>query len=580
MTRDEATAIIGRRHCEWTEYHVQWRWLLDSYEGGPRYRDATYGTDIYRYPLRNLRRHKREVPYGPESVGPTSDRPDENDDFAVRLSRTPVPSMVADGIDTHIAKVFKEGVKRNSGGVESVESSWADMDGRGTPVRDWVAREIGPMFFAQGQADILADRPMIPDGETVDSNADEVRLGLDRAILSYILPENLVWWRLSSSGNYEEILILESDDDGSFSHEADESEGYGPAGQHPYAGRPLSDCDYFRYWSAAQWAIISHRGKVIREGANPYGCVPVERVLFRRKVRCRNVGHSFYGAAADLQREVYNRDSELILSDTTQAHPLLQGPEDYVQADGTVPIGPSWLLPKKKNTSGGTATYEGFSVVDFPKGTSESLRTNIADLTDRADRSMRLIKPAGSATRSGSTVSQSGISKAIDNDAAHASYADHASALERLERAAVRLILVVAHAGNRASVDADLARVEIIYPSEFGLDDAADLEAGLGQFQELAAGVAVTSEIQIAWLQQIVRAHLKGRSAETYAAYDAEIRAMVKTRLGEADMAAETVLVLPSDPAVPEVDDPSLLEVDDPADRTMMEEDSAGQAEM
>jgi hypothetical protein len=99
------------------------------------------------------------------------------------------------------------------------------------------------------------------------------------------------------------------------------------------------------------------------------------------------------------EREYYNRDSELILSDTTQAHPLLQGPEDFVQADGTVPIGPSWLLPKKKNTQGGLVSYEGFDVVDFPKDGAESIRLNKADLRD--DRDAALAKPAGSRAAGG-----------------------------------------------------------------------------------------------------------------------------------------------------------------------------------
>ena len=85
---------------------------------------------------------------------------------------------------------------------------------------------------------------------------------------------------------------------------------------------------------------------------HPFGRVPIVRLFDRRRPRCRNVGLPRYESIAEIQREFYNRDSELILSDTTQAHPLLQGPEDYVQADGTVPIGPNWLLPKKKNSAG------------------------------------------------------------------------------------------------------------------------------------------------------------------------------------------------------------------------------------
>ena len=54
--------LIRRRHPEWAEHHRRWAWLLDSLEGGERYREAIYGHDQYGYPVRNLVRHKREYP--------------------------------------------------------------------------------------------------------------------------------------------------------------------------------------------------------------------------------------------------------------------------------------------------------------------------------------------------------------------------------------------------------------------------------------------------------------------------------------------------------------------------------------
>ncbi len=58
----DGTLIVGRRHTDWMEHQVRWRWLLDSYEGGDRYRNAVYGPDRRGFPCRNLFRHKREYP--------------------------------------------------------------------------------------------------------------------------------------------------------------------------------------------------------------------------------------------------------------------------------------------------------------------------------------------------------------------------------------------------------------------------------------------------------------------------------------------------------------------------------------
>ena len=44
------------------------------------------------------------------------------------------------------------------------------------------------------------------------------------------------------------------------------------------------------------------------------------------------VGLLRYEPIAEIMREFYNRDSELVLSDTTQVHPLFQGPEDFIRA--------------------------------------------------------------------------------------------------------------------------------------------------------------------------------------------------------------------------------------------------------
>src|SRR5258708_516258 len=54
--------LVLRRHLEWREFQITWRWLQDSYEGGNRFRNAIYGLDHRGLPVRNMVRHKREYP--------------------------------------------------------------------------------------------------------------------------------------------------------------------------------------------------------------------------------------------------------------------------------------------------------------------------------------------------------------------------------------------------------------------------------------------------------------------------------------------------------------------------------------
>ena len=250
--------------------------------------------------------------------------------------------------------------------------------------------------------------------------------------------------------------------------------------------------------------------------------MPIIRVFDRRRPRCRNIGLPRYESIAEIQREYYNRDSELILSDTTQAHPLLQGPEDYVKADGAVPIGPNWLLPKKKNAQGGAATYEGFDVIQFPKEGADSLRMNKADLRDAADRAALLLKPAGTAGTSGSTVSQSGVSKRIDQAAGNDLLSKVAATLGHVERRLADLALAVMGA---APTHEERAAVRVQYPSSFDLFTGEELARTVGQFQAIlgAAGHAPKTEREM--LGKLIRVMLPGLDDSDYGEFDAEIEA-------------------------------------------------------
>ena len=346
------------------------------------------------------------APFGldPGAIGADPARLATDDDYELRRARTPVPTFVAEAIETHLSRIFAREVKRD--GPERLRAWWADVDGCGTSIDHWMAETVAPLLLTLGQLDLCMDHPPTPDGEAIATRADVERLGLDRCLASVILPENMLWWRLDASHQrYVECLVREP---------ADAEDGLG---------------DRYRHWTETGSTLYDADGQVLAVTPHPFGRVPIVRVFDRRKPRCYNVGQSRYEGIAERQREYYNRDSELILSDTTQAHPLLQGPEDYVQADGTIPIGPSWLLPKKKNVQGNSASYEGFDVVDFPKEGAESIRRNKADLRDDVDRDSALVRPTG---RDG--VAQSGLAKMLDHADGNNRLAKIAKVLAHVER--------------------------------------------------------------------------------------------------------------------------------------------------
>ncbi len=508
-----ALDLIRRRHPEWREHELRWRWMLDSLEGGERYRQAVYGHDRRGLPVRNLIRHKREYPDPRDGMAAPWDLPGTwaidapppgakgsdpaslatDDDYELRRARTPVPTFLAEAVETHLSRIFAREVKRV--GPEGLVAWWADVDGCGTSIDQWMTESIAPLLLTLGQLDLLMDHPPAPEGEAVETRADVQRLGLDRCAASYILPENMLWWRLDAAGHrYEECLVLEF-------HESD-------AGAVPH----------YRHWTDDESTLYDEEGEVLEVAPHPFGRVPIVRIFDRRKPRCKNIGQSRYEGVAERQREYYNRDSELILSDTTQAHPLLQGPEDFVQADGTIPIGPSWLLPKKKNTQGGATSYEGFEVVDFPKDAAESIRKNKADIRDDVDRDSALVRPTG---REGAA--QSGLSKAMDLVDGNNRLAKIAKVLARAEELAAELAAAVLGDGEPAGEP-----IEILYPTEFDLFTASDLAAVTGEFQAIAARAGALPVTESLMLSRLMRLCMPGLGDAQYARCDAEIERHLK----------------------------------------------------
>ncbi len=498
----EAVALIRRRHPEWREHQLRWRWLLDSLEGGERYRQAIYGSDSRGLPIRNLVRHKREYPdprdrtlfeggplspgFGQDTLGAATD-----DDYELRRARTPVPTFVAEAVNTHISRIYAREVKRV--GPDSLATWWSDVDGRGTPIDQWMAETVAPLLLTLGQLDLVMDHPAAPPSAEIATQADVQRHGLDRCRASFILPEDMLWWRLDSTGHrYEECLVRE------------------------WTRTESGPVPRYRHWDDSRSVLYDADANVLEVAEHAFGQVPIARLFDGRKFRCENVGQSRYEGVAERQREYYNRDSELILSDTTQAHPLLQGPEDFVQEDGTIPIGPSWLLPKKKNATGSSVSYEGFDVVEFPKDGAESIRRNKADLREDVDRDSALVRPTGR-----DAVAQSGLSKAMDHADGNNRLAKVAKMLARAEQEAAELALTVLFDGQPPRTA--LAAIEIVYPTEFDLFTASDVAGAVADFQAVAAKAGALPRVEGLMLSRLLRLCLPGLSDALYALCDQEI---------------------------------------------------------
>jgi hypothetical protein len=636
----EGKLVVQRRHVDWVEHQIRWRWLLDSFEGGDRYRNAVYGPDRRGLPARNLFRHKREYPdpqmnpqsyqgfagftaspmtetanigYGPYpgQLGADAAATAQDDDYEYRRSRTPIPEFVAEAVEIHLSKVYDQEVirpgpdagddvgppilkpppggldlgtpsvrpgqqktarpapakvaatgaagnaitpttsslgmqavvpvpqpipggpvnpedKKPPGNPPELIEWWQDVDGRGTPVDDWMRDTIAPLLLVLGCLDVVLDHPKAPPGEKIATRADELRLGLDRCVASYILPENMVWWRLDTAGRYLECLIREYIDPSDRDDRGQDGKVIDP--EDPGNTGEVWRRNFLRWrlWRPDESILFSYNGdEVLERVPHSFGCVPIVRLVDQPRHRTPHLGKSRYDAIAEYQREYYNRDSELILSDTLQAHPFLSGPEDYCKADNTLSVGPGYLLPKKKNTESGN--YEGFEYVSPPKDPAESLRRNKEDIVDMKDRRAGLCKPAGaSGGGKGTTVSQSGVSKQLDAVAGHKMLVSIAKSLAKAERLIAEYALVVLR--NRPLERELREQIKVVYPARFELFAAAEMIDGLLKLQQALSSSGEAPETEREILQTIVRQTLVGLSDDAYERLDSEIDLMVRCK--------------------------------------------------
>lgn len=528
------TAFVAnepRTHPEWRLHQRRWKWLGDSLDGGEAYRQAVYGLDLRGQPIRNLIRHKHEYPeardtnlYGqfgrPDGTDMAAQATD--DDYEMRRARTPIPTVFSCVIHRHLSKIYSQTPKRN-GPVDLLE--WfGDVDGAGTTMAEWMRDTCAPLLEAYGQLDLICENPPAEPGDRdgIETKADLSELGLDAVVVGYILPENMIWWQLDRRGRYLRNLVEEPSEDGTRN---------------------------FRFWEPDKWTLYDGRGEVIDSQPHNFKRPPIVRVFDRRRIRCKNVGLPRYEFIAEVQRNIYNTASELILSDTTQAHPLLQGPEDWCTNSTSIPMGIGRLVPKKRNTTDKGVTYEGFEVIDFPKGAADSLRTNITDMRDQVNEAALLTKPAGGAGTTGQTVAQSGVSKRMDSEDGNTYLGEIAGVLEKAERQIAELYHLVKTDGKTDQAWID--QIDICYPKDFDLFGPDELAGLMTDWQTLRTGVGGMPTIDAAQLKRLLRLIMLGAPPEAFVAYDLEIDAYVAVAAAALSQQAERYQVDLKNPEVP-----------------------------
>jgi hypothetical protein len=545
--------IVQRRHVDWLEHQLRWRWLMDSLEGGDRYRNAVYGPDRKGLPCRNLFRHKREYPdaqqfpssfqgagggilenYAPhlaDMIGPLPGQLGADpaatamdDDYELRRSRTPIPEFVAEALECHLAKVFDQEVSRD--GPTDLIEWWLDVDGAGTPIDDYMRETIAPLLLVLGCLDVCLDHPKAAPGQIVKTKRDEIEAGLDKVVSSYILPMNMVWWRTDASGQYLECLVREYVDPADRKDYDRNGNAIDPESTGSAAAAWRNEYVRWRLWRSDESILFSNNGDTIVERVpHNFGRIPIIRLVDIKKHRTRNVGKSRYEAIAEIQRDFYNLDSELTLSNVLQSHPFLSGSKNFCKADNTMSVGPGYILPMDILSDNNTVVE--WKYVSPPKDPAEMLRKCKEDMIAMKDRRACLSKPAGAETPG--TVGQSAESKTIDAHTGHKMLTSIAKSLAKTEIALGELALVVLRA-PKPITPADEDAIKIGYPARFELHDANALIDGTTKLQLVLASCGNAPNTERELIQATIRQLLLGLDDDEYKVLDDEIELLVETR--------------------------------------------------
>jgi hypothetical protein len=526
--QEQAARRIKRGHVEWRENRLLFKRLIDAYLGGSAYRDADYGPDAWGFPTRNLMRHKRERPDprtrgtagltdlatgdrvaiggfsndGREAAlltdplsasGVRGSRPDPLaaagvDDYETRRARTPVPQVVADIVGEHLDRIYSHAIRREQTS-QALKDFLADVDGRGTDIDTFMTEEVAGPYLAAGVIDLQFDLPPVPEGQGRPATlAEQEARGLRSCRVIAIYPENVRWWRLRPDGRYAEVIVQEW-------HEVDDGTDVKAR---------------YRYWDDRRSILYREDGTILGQQDHDYGEVPIRRVMFRRRSGTTNVGQSPYEGMAERQREIYNSESEVVLSNTLHAHPFLTMAEKYCRPGADVPATIGFVVPTFVAEEGNTVVPPKF--VEPPMGPTESLMKAIAHHTAEAYRQAGLMPPSWA-------TSLTGIAREYDLMKLNTHLSRVSNALQRLEEAILD--------GWALVTQQPRGNAKIYYPGRFGAHDADKLIAllqGLGKVYETTGRLPESDK---AFLKLLIREIEPGRQEAEYIDRDAEIDTFV-----------------------------------------------------
>lgn len=390
---------ITTSNVEFQRNRDRWEFLMNSYEGGDTYRNAGYLT---RYQL------------------------ESNSEYQQRLNTTPLDNHCQNVVQVYTSFLFREEPERDYGsmvGRQDVEDfiKDADLDGRSLNA---FMKDVATWSSVFGACWILLSKPSVGASTLGAEQALGVRPYVN--ILTPLVVMDWTWER-QPNGRYELSYFK-------------------------YIEEVVNKTTTVREWtrdSIKTWVMNDEKqeASLVLEEVNQLGKIPAV-IAYNRRSITRGIGSSDIADVADLQKQIYQFQSEIEQSVRLDGHPsLVVSPTtQYGSGAGAVIVMPDDLDP-------GLKPY----VLNHDGANIASIHASITQLVEAIDR----ISNTGN-VRATTSRTLSGVAMEVEMSLLNARLSEKADGLELAEEQMWKLFAEYQGAVWDGYVD---------YPNSFNIRD-------------------------------------------------------------------------------------------------------------
>ena len=166
------------------------------------------------------------------------------------------------------------------------------MDGRGTPIDDWMRETLAPLLLVLGCLDVCLDHPKAPPGRE-DHARGPMSCGSGSTVRRQLHPpQNMVWWRTDAAGRYLECLVREYQDPSDRIDHRQERQRDRPRGPGQHRrGRGGRTTSGIGSGGPTESILFTYDGDEILERVpHSFGRVPIVRLVDLPKHRTPHIG--------------------------------------------------------------------------------------------------------------------------------------------------------------------------------------------------------------------------------------------------------------------------------------------------